>query len=111
MFDICIVGSGPSAVISAKCFIEKGCKVCLIDVGYQSDKTVPLKHFSEQLTPDSAFFYPSDDASLNAETGSAQITKAREHLVTNAHKYFKVESDTFSPFQTLASGYQRRSFV
>ncbi len=56
MFDICIVGSGPSAVISAKCFIEKGCKVCLIDVGYQSDKTVPLKHFSEQLTPDSAFF-------------------------------------------------------
>lgn len=56
MFDICVVGSGPSAVISAKSFIEKGHNVCLIDVGYQSDQTVPLKHFSEHLTPDSVFF-------------------------------------------------------
>ena len=45
MFDICIIGSGPSAVISAKSFIDKGYKVCLIDSEEDSlQLEVPNKH-------------------------------------------------------------------
>jgi hypothetical protein len=105
MFDICIIGSGPSAVISAKSFIDKGYKVCLIDSEEDSlQLEVPNKHFFEHLSPESDFLYPPDDTSFNAESGGAQLTKARSHLIRNVDKYFTVSSDNFSPFQTLASG-------
>ena len=104
MFDICIVGSGPSSLISAQSLLDKGHNVCLIDVGTENKHEIPFKHFGEQLTPESTFFYPPEDDALTTESGGAQVTKARGHIVTNVHQYLKVESDTFSPFQTLASG-------
>jgi choline dehydrogenase-like flavoprotein len=104
MFDICIVGSGPSALISAQSLLDKGHNVCLIDVGTENKHQIPFKHFGEQLTPESTFFYPPEDEALTTESGGAQVTKAREHVITNVHKYLKLKSDTFSPFQTLAAG-------
>jgi len=104
MFDICIVGSGPSALISAQSLLDKGYNVCLLDVGTENKHKVISKHFGEQLTPESTFFYPPEDEALTTESGGAQVTKAREHVITNVHKYLKLKSDTFSPFQTLAAG-------
>ncbi len=104
MFDIIIVGSGPSGVISAKSFIDKGYKVCLIDVGVDNTTTIPMKHFNEQIAEQAAFFLPPDNEIFTVESGSAQVTKAREHLISHVDKHLNVESKNFSPFQTLATG-------
>ena len=104
MFDIIIVGSGPSGVISAQSFIDKGYAVCLLDTGVDSATAIPFKHFSEQLTSEAELFYPPDDDSFSTESGGAQVTKARAHLLNHVHEYFKVDSANFSPFQTLATG-------
>jgi choline dehydrogenase-like flavoprotein len=104
MFDIIIVGSGPSGVISAQSFIDKGYAVCLLDTGVDGTTTIPFKHFSEQLTCEAQLFYPPDDDSLSAESGGAQVTKARAHLLNHVVEYLKVDSPNFSPFQTLATG-------
>lgn len=80
MFDICIVGSGPSAVISAHVFLQKGYKVCLLDGGIQSKYDIPSQHFCSQLNESADFFYPPQHATRRSKTGDAQITRAREHL-------------------------------
>ncbi len=103
--DICIIGSGPAAVISAKSFVDNGYKVCLIDSGENAPKPeIPEKHFLEQINPDANFFYPPDDETFKAESGGAQLTKARSYLIKNVAKYFTVSSNNFFPFQTLATG-------
>lgn len=105
MFDICIIGSGPSAVISAKSFVDKGYKVCLIDGGVDGlPSTIPHKHLNEQISPEANFMLPPDNQPFNAKSGDAQITKARAHLLKYVSKHFTVLSDNFSPFQTLATG-------
>lgn len=105
MFDVCIIGSGPSAVISAKHFVKIGYKVCIVDSGEDIKKDkIQEKHFKEQINNDSDFFYPVDDALFDAESGSAQVTKAREYITKNVVKYGKIISNNFAPFQTLASG-------
>ena len=105
MFDVCIIGSGPAAVISAKSFVDNGYKVCLIDSGEGSQKPeIPEKHFLEQINPDADFFYPLEDKTFEANSGGAQLTRARSHLIKNVDKYFTISSNNFSPFQTLAAG-------
>lgn len=104
MFDICIVGSGPSAVISAQVFIEKGYKVCLIDVSNECKHKIPFKHFKEQLNPEANFFYPPDNNQSSTQSGNAQITKAREHLITHVNSCLQIESSNFAAFQALAAG-------
>lgn len=104
MFDICIVGSGPSGVISAKSLVEKGYKVCLVDVGIDSTYNVPFKHFHDQRAEDSTFFYPPDEKTFSTDSAGAQITKAREHLLKLVPDYLKIKCENFSPFQTLATG-------
>ncbi len=104
MFDICIVGSGPSAVISAQVFVEKGYKICLLDIGDECKYKIPFKHFNEQLSPEADFFYPPDNNQSSTQSGDAQITKAREHLITHVNSYLQIESSNFAAFQALASG-------
>jgi len=105
MFDICIIGSGPSAVISAKSFVDKGFKTCLIDGGVDNDQpTITPRHFSEQLYPEADFVLPIDDPALNDDSGSSQLTKARLHLTKYVAQHLKISSDNFSPLQTLATG-------
>ncbi len=103
--DICIIGSGPAAVISAKSFVDKGYKVCLIDSGENAAQPeIPEKHFLEQVTSNANFFYPPEDETFKAESGGAQLTRARSNLIKNVYKYFTISSNNFSPFQTLTSG-------
>lgn len=103
--DICIIGTGPAAVISAKSFVDKGYKVCLIDSGEDAAQTeIPEKHFLEQITPEADFFLPPEDETFKASSGSAQLTRARSNLIKNVYKYFAISSSNFSPFQTLTTG-------
>ncbi len=105
MFDICIIGSGPAAVISAKSFVDNGYKVCMLDCGeYSQPSDVSEKHFLDQRAAEAHFFYPPEDKTFEANSGGAQLTRARSHLTKNVDKYFTVSSNNFSPFQTLATG-------
>ena len=59
MFDVLIIGSGPSGAITADYFVKQGYKVGLLDGGIDpsSSHTISEKHFLEHKEkPENDFF-------------------------------------------------------
>ena len=112
MFDILIIGSGPSGSHAAQQAVTSGRKVALLDIGYSDrrfDEMVPAKPFSEIRRSDEnqhKYFLGDDPAeSLRyQDRGGAHLTPARQHMIRNQDRLFPLLSDTFAPLQSTGLG-------
>ncbi len=112
VYNIIIVGSGPSGAQAAQTFVESGIEVLMLDVGEKDEKypnivpNVPFAVFRQNdkeqyryLLGDEFEAVPFDDI----KTGS-QLTPPRKHIMRNIEKLIPLESDTFFPMESLAYG-------
>ena len=107
MFDLLIIGSGPSGAITADYFVNKGYKVALLDSGADSSNVHPIneKHFLEHKEdPGNDFFLAPQNLKSSADTGNAQLTRSRQHMLEHVETFLKISSNTYNPSQTLATG-------
>ncbi len=112
MFDILIVGSGPSGSHAAQQAVASGRKVALLDIGYSDrrfDEMIPAKPFSEIRRSDEnqrKYFLGDDPAeSLRCQDrAGAHLTPARQHMIRNQDRLFPLISDTFLPVQSTGLG-------
>jgi choline dehydrogenase-like flavoprotein len=112
MFDILIIGSGPSGSHAAQQAVTSGRKVALLDIGYSDrrfDEMIPAKPFSEIRRSDEnqrKYFLGDDPAeSLRyQDRRGAHLTPARQHMIRNQDRLFPLLSDTFAPLQSTGLG-------
>ncbi|MEI8202983.1 MAG: GMC oxidoreductase [Bacteroidota bacterium] len=112
VYDVIIVGSGPSGAQAAQTLVEAEVNVLMLDVGEKDEKYAPIvpnvpfdefrQNDNEQyryLLGDEFEAIPFDDI----KTGS-QLTPPRKHIMRNIEKLIPLESDTFFPMESLAYG-------
>jgi choline dehydrogenase-like flavoprotein len=112
VFDILIVGSGPSGIQAAKAAVDRGVSVAMVDVGHVDEHYAPLvpdQPFSEIRKTDSGqsrYFLGDHLEGILRETNAvgAQLTPPRLFLIRDAEKYLPMESKSFFPLQSLALG-------
>jgi hypothetical protein len=112
MFDVLIIGSGPSGSHAAQQAVESGRKVALIDIGYsdrQFDEMIPAKPFSEIRRSDEnqrKYFLGDDPAEClrYQDRGGTHLTPARQHMIRNQDRLFPLISETFLPLQSTGLG-------
>lgn len=112
MFDLLIIGSGPSGSHAAQQAVMSGRKVALLDIGYSDrrfDEMIPAKPFSEIRRSDEnqrKYFLGDDPAeSLRyQDRAGAHLTPARQHMIRDQDRLFPLISDTFRPLQSTGLG-------
>jgi len=107
MFDVLIIGSGPSGAITADYFVKQGYKVGLLDSGIDpsNSHTISEKHFLEHKEkPENDFFLTPENLNSSTDTGNAQLTRSRQYMLEHVETYLKISSTTYHPSQTLATG-------
>src|SRR5262245_3470733 len=103
VFDILIVGSGPSGVQAAKAAIDRGASVAMVDVGHVDEHYAPLipdRPFSEIRKTDSGqarYFLGDHLEGISRQTSAvgAHLTPPRLFLIRDAEKYLPMESESF----------------
>lgn len=110
--DVVVVGSGASGVSAAVPLAEAGLRVAMLDYG-QGDRryedAVPSAPFSEVRRSDDEqheYFLGRDFEGIPlGSTGvGAQLTPPRQFITEDTDRLLPVESETFSPTQSLATG-------
>ncbi len=112
IFDVIVVGSGPSGAQSAQTLVESGLEVLMLDVG-EVDTTykdiVPnmaFEDFRKMDTSQHRYLLGDDFEAIpfdDIKTGS-QLTPSRKHIIRNVEKFIPMDSDTFFPMESLAYG-------
>ncbi|HET7301770.1 MAG TPA: hypothetical protein VFI74_00380 [Candidatus Saccharimonadales bacterium] len=107
-----VVGSGCSGAMAAQTLIEAGKQVTMLDVGVQNpdyDTAVPSQDYlTIRKTDPNQHHYLIGKKAEGLTWGDigkgAQVTPTRKHLSQLAEDYLPVESDTFSPIESLGYG-------
>ncbi len=112
LYDVVVVGSGPSGAQCAHTLVDKGLKVLMLDGGNFSqeyDRYSYEDHFYNQRKNDEAqrdYLIGKDYEgipNLKIKTG-AQLTPARKFLLKDTSDYFQYQSNNFLPMESLAYG-------
>lgn len=107
-----VVGSGCSAAMTAQTLVESGADVTLVDVGLQNknyNSLVPQKSFvSIRTSEEDQYKYFIGEQGEGIVWGDiskgAQITPPRKHMAAETDKYLPVDSNSFSPLESLGYG-------
>ena len=112
LFDVVIVGSGPSGAMAASTLVEQGFKVLLLDAGaddHVSRAAVPDKSFSEIRKTESnqsSFFLGAMMEGI-PEAGirvGSQLTPPRQFVSRNSETILPYQSRNFFPMQSVSLG-------
>jgi len=112
IFDVIVIGSGPSGAQCAQTLTESGLKVLMLDGGNFNNKYEKFDYsrpFTEIRGADPAqyqyllgeFFEGIPDPKL--KTG-AQLTPARKYILQDVADYLSYDSENFLPMESLAYG-------
>ncbi len=113
LWDVIVIGTGPSGVNAAQTLVEAGLKVLTIDGGkkskHQQDifKDTNFLDFRKNNKEQKEHLLGKNFESINLEKTKigAQLTPQRKHLIKDVNKFFKNKStNTFQNFETLATG-------
>jgi hypothetical protein len=111
VFDIVIVGSGPSGVQAAVEAVSTGARVALVDIGETDDKyksLIPDIPFSELRQTDQnqhEYLLGDADAALaNLSRAGAHLTPPRQYMIRGMDALFGFESESFFPLQSTSAG-------
>ena len=110
--DIIVVGSGCSGAMAAQTLVEKGLRVHMIDVGVQDEQyknNIPAGNFEDIRKTNNQqhiFFLGKDFEGIPGEETSAgaQLTPPRKHITKYTDDFFRIQSQSFSPVESLAYG-------
>jgi hypothetical protein len=112
IFDVVVVGSGPSGAHAAAACAERGKRVQILDVGIDDPATresIPagsfrsLRHGDEQQ----ARYFVGDDIAPEQLSGvrvGAQLTPPRRFITAESERLAPIASQTFGAMQSLALG-------
>jgi choline dehydrogenase-like flavoprotein len=110
-FEYLVVGSGCSGATAAQTLIDAGATVTMLDVGMQSDKDVviPDKDYLDirKTEDDQHHYFIGDNASgvtWDKVGKGQQLTPPRKHIAQLTDTFLGVDSDSFSPLESLAYG-------
>lgn len=112
IFDVAVVGSGPSGSLAADRLVTAGLRVAMLDVGHDDDryrKLIPDQSFSEirATDPDQRRYFLGDDLEgipANEVRVGAQLTPPRQFVTRDTERLLPVEGVDFEPMQSLALG-------
>lgn len=111
LLNTVIVGSGCSASMAAQTLVDAGEKVTMIDVGVQShhEPAIPNKDYlSIRKAEPQQYEYFLDknieEVNRSQVAKGAQITAPRNYMLYGTNKYIPLQSDTFSPLESLGYG-------
>lgn len=110
--DYIVVGSGCSGAMVAQTLVEKDCKVAMLDVGIEQNKSannIPEKDFlTLRKTDTDQYRYLIGEAASGVAWGKVgkgeQITPPRKHIMQSTDRYIPVDSESFSPLESLGYG-------
>ncbi len=108
VFDVVIVGSGPSGVQAAVAACDRGAAVALVDVGRTGDHpAVPEQPFAAVRADADAHRHllgDPDTALADLARAGAHLTPPRRYMVAGMDDLFALASDTFQPLQATSAG-------
>ena len=119
LWDVVVIGTGPSGINAAQTLVEAGLKVLAIDAGktskYEQEvfKDTNFLDFRKNNKEQKKHLLGKNFESINLEKTKigAQLTPQRKHLVEDVDKFFKTNfpdqsssSNAFQNFETLATG-------
>jgi len=112
ILDYIVVGSGCSGAMAAQTLVEKGLQVTMLDVGDQPAADAPpipdLDYLSLRQTDAKQYQYLVGEGAHGVGWGKIgkgeQVTPPRSHMLKSARTYLPVESDSFSPLESLGYG-------
>lgn len=109
--EVIVVGSGCTGAMAAQTLLERGFRVCMLDVGCTGDPSLvpPDENFNSirSTRRDQAKYLLGDDpASIweNAIQTGAHLTPPRKHLLSNVKSLLPAVHDNFYPMESLAYG-------
>lgn len=112
VWDVAVVGSGPSGSLAADRLLDRGLRVALLDVAHDDPHTrglVPDQPFSEirASDPEQHRFFLGD-ALEGVPSGEvkvgAQLTPPRQYVTRDTERLLPVSGEGFEPMQSLALG-------
>lgn len=111
-FDYIVVGSGCSGAMAAQTLVEAGKQVVMLDVGETNptyETLVPNKSYLDLRKSDPhQYKYLIGDEAEGVVAGDAgkgaQVTPTRSHMLRNTSRLIPLNSDTFSPLESLGYG-------
>ncbi|KAF0249177.1 MAG: 4Fe-4S ferredoxin [bacterium] len=110
--DYIVVGSGCTGAIAAQTLVEAGAKVLMLDVGKQDNKYKPLIPDKDFLTiretdqQQYRYLLGENFEAIpwgNIKTGT-HLTPPRQFMLDLVDRYLQVDSENFSPLESLAYG-------
>lgn len=112
MHDYIVVGSGCSGAMAAQTLVEKGLEVTMLDVGIGQEKPgadIPEEDFlTLRKTDVEQYRYLIGEDASGVGWGKVgkgeQITPPRKHIMQDTERYIPVDSDSFSPLESLGYG-------
>jgi hypothetical protein len=112
VLDYVVIGSGCSGAMAAQTLVERGLSVVMIDAGIQkpsSSPNIPNEDFlTLRKTDPKQYRYLIGDKADGVMWGKVgkgeQITPPRKYILEDVNKYIPVDSDSFSPFESLGYG-------
>lgn len=112
IIEYLVVGSGCSGAVAAETLVNKGARVTMLDTGIEKsggDTKVPDKDFlSIRKTDDQQYKYLIGSKAAGVGWGDVgkgeQITPPRKHILQDVEKYIPIDSNTFSPLESLGYG-------
>lgn len=110
-YDYIVVGSGCSGAISAQTLVEAGAEVAMLDVGFQRQEKniLPSGDFISlrKNDPDQYRYFIGEHGegiNFGDVAKGAQVTPTRQYMTTRVNKYIPLNSQTFSPIESLGYG-------
>ncbi len=111
VFDYLIVGSGCSGAMAAQTLVDAGREVAMLDAGNENTLMSPVPQGDfltlRKTDPEQYRYFLGEDAEgvTQGDIGKgAQITPVRKHMTTYVDTHLSVQSDTFSPVESLGYG-------
>jgi hypothetical protein len=112
VFDYIVVGSGCAGAMAAQTLVEAGVDTVMVDVGVTRNRTspkIPDKNYLDirRSEPDQYKYFlgrSAEGISWGEVGKGAQVTPVRKHMTAGVDKYLPVDSDTFSPLESLGYG-------
>ncbi len=112
LYDYIIVGSGPSGAISAKTLVDSKANTLMLDVGSIDNKyhkLIPESDFEtiRRTVNEQNRFFLGDNLESIPQTETkvgAQLSPSRRFIIKGIEKYIPIDSDSFTPMESLAYG-------
>ena len=110
--DFIVVGSGATGSMAAQTLVDGGARVLMLDAGVVDDhyrRLVPSKSFVaiRRTDPDQFRYLLGENfegAAYRKLGVGAQLTPPRRYIVERVDEFLKLQSDAFTPLESLALG-------